>query len=74
MDLLMNLACLSIIIAVLVAMIAIGIENSDMGDIIAVSKGVPLVKGLGPVMNIVLAYSSSPSLHSSPPIHHTQFS
>ncbi|KAF2127197.1 N amino acid transport system protein [Dothidotthia symphoricarpi CBS 119687] len=50
-------SCLSIIIAVLVAMIAIGIEKSNKGDILAVRKGVPLVKGLGPVLNIVLAYT-----------------
>lgn len=60
-----DLACLSIIIAVLVAMIAISIEKPDMGDMLTVRRGIPLVKGLGPVMNIILAYSTSsfPSIH-----------
>lgn len=55
----MILACLSIIVAVLVAMIAIGIEKPDMGNILIVRPDVPLVKGLVPVMNIVLAFGSS---------------
>jgi hypothetical protein len=38
-------------------MIAIGIQKPDMGDILAVRPNVPLVKGLGPVLNIILAYS-----------------
>lgn len=52
-----NSACLSIIVAVLVAMIAIGIQKPDMGSILAVRPDVPLLKGLGPVLNIILAYS-----------------
>ena len=38
-------------------MIAIGIQKPDMGNILAIRPNIPLVKGLGPVMNIVLAYS-----------------
>jgi hypothetical protein len=55
MNVLTNIACLSIIIAVTVAMVAIGIQKPDMGNILAVRPDVPLVKGLGPVLNIVLA-------------------
>jgi hypothetical protein len=54
---LMPVACISIIVAVLVAMIAIGIQKPDVGNILAVRPDVPLVKGLGPVLNIILAYS-----------------
>ncbi|KAF1849908.1 uncharacterized protein K460DRAFT_411708 [Cucurbitaria berberidis CBS 394.84] len=50
-------SCVSVLVAVLVAMIAIGIEKPDAGNIIAVRPNVPLVKGLGPVMNIILAYT-----------------
>jgi hypothetical protein len=57
MNVLTNIACLSIIIAVTVAMVAIGIQKPDMGNILAVHPDVPLVEGLGPVLNIVLAYS-----------------
>jgi hypothetical protein len=39
-------------------MIAISIQKPDMGNIVAVRLEVPLVKGLAPVMNIVLAYST----------------
>jgi hypothetical protein len=39
-------------------MIAIGIQKPDMGHIVAIRPDVPLVKGLGPVMNIILAYSA----------------
>ena len=39
-------------------MIAICIQKPDMGNIVAVRPDVPLVKGLAPVMNIVLAYST----------------
>jgi hypothetical protein len=55
-------ACVSIIVAVLVAMIAIGIQKPDTGNILAVRPDVPLVKGLGPVLNIILAYSTSHTL------------
>ncbi|KAF2035399.1 hypothetical protein EK21DRAFT_54041 [Setomelanomma holmii] len=50
-------SCLSIIVAVLVVMVAIGIQKPDMGNILAVRPNVPLVKGLGPVTNITLAYT-----------------
>ncbi|KAH7085031.1 transmembrane amino acid transporter protein-domain-containing protein [Paraphoma chrysanthemicola] len=50
-------SCLSIVIAVLVVMIAIGIQKPDMGNVLAVRPNVPLVKGLGPVLNIILAYT-----------------
>jgi hypothetical protein len=50
-------ACLSIIVAVTIAMIAIGIQKPDMGNILAVRPNVPLIKGMGPVLNIILAYS-----------------
>ena len=62
-SLLTNSACLSIIVAVLVAMIAIGIQKPDMASILAVRPDVPLLKGLGPVLNIILAYSTHPSLN-----------
>jgi hypothetical protein len=39
-------------------MIGIGISKPDMGSVIAVHPGIPLVKGLGPVLNIILAYSA----------------
>jgi amino acid permease len=50
-------SCISVIVAVSVAMIAIGVSKPDMGNIVAVRPDVPLVKGLGPVMNIILAYA-----------------
>ncbi|KAL5120481.1 hypothetical protein ACEQ8H_001499 [Pleosporales sp. CAS-2024a] len=50
-------SCLSIIIAVTVAMVAIGMEKPDVGNILALRPHVPLIKGLGPVLNIVLAYT-----------------
>ncbi|KAH7389323.1 transmembrane amino acid transporter protein-domain-containing protein [Phaeosphaeria sp. MPI-PUGE-AT-0046c] len=50
-------SCLSIIVAVLVAMIAIGIQKPDMASILAVRPDVPLITGLGPVLNIILAYT-----------------
>ena len=49
---------MSIIFAVTVAMIAIGIEKPDAGNIVAVRPDLPLIKGIGPVMNIILAYST----------------
>ena len=39
-------------------MIAIGIEKPDAGNIVAVRPDLPLIKGIGPVMNIILAYST----------------
>ena len=39
-------------------MIAISIQKPDMGNIVAVRPNVPLVKGLAPVMDIFLAYST----------------
>jgi amino acid permease len=59
-----SIACLSIVIAVLVVMVAIAIQKPDMGSVLAVRPNVPLVKGLGPVLNIVLAYSMSLSFVS----------
>lgn len=53
----MSAACASIIIAVFIAMIGIGIIKPDAGNVLAVRPGVPFVKGLGPVLNIILAYS-----------------
>ncbi|KAF3036933.1 hypothetical protein E8E12_005747 [Didymella heteroderae] len=50
-------SCASIIIAVFIAMIGIGITKPDAGHILAVRPGVPFVKGLGPVLNIILAYT-----------------
>jgi hypothetical protein len=38
-------------------MIAIGIQKPDAGNILLVRPNVPLIKGLGPVLNIILAYS-----------------
>jgi hypothetical protein len=42
-------------------MIGIGITKPDAGNILAVRPGIPFVKGLGPVLNIILAYSKCPS-------------
>jgi hypothetical protein len=39
-------------------MIAIGIERPDAGNVVAVRPDLPLIKGIGPVMNIILAYST----------------
>jgi hypothetical protein len=39
-------------------MISIAIGKPDAGHIVAVRPDVPFVKGLGPVLNIVLAYST----------------
>ncbi|KAF1960129.1 hypothetical protein CC80DRAFT_286315 [Byssothecium circinans] len=50
-------SCVSIVVAVLIAMIGIGISKPDMGKVLAVQPDVPLVKALGPAMNIVLAYA-----------------
>lgn len=38
-------------------MIGIGITKPNAGNILAVQPGIPIVKGLGPVLNIILAYS-----------------
>lgn len=50
-------ACASITVASTVAMTAIAIQKPDIGNILTVRPGIPVVKGLGPVMNIILAYS-----------------
>ncbi|KAF2256386.1 hypothetical protein BU26DRAFT_20865 [Trematosphaeria pertusa] len=50
-------SCISVIVAVTVAMAAIAIEKPDIGHVLAVRPNIPLVKGLGPVMNIILAYT-----------------
>lgn len=59
-----SIACASIIVGVTVTMIAIGIQKPDMNHMVIVRPGVPLVKGLAPVMNIVLAYSKCMTLAS----------
>lgn len=51
------IACASIILAVFIAMIGIGVAKADVGNVLAVRPGIPFVKGLGPVLNITLAYS-----------------
>ncbi|KAI1572786.1 PotE Amino acid transporter [Pyrenophora tritici-repentis] len=50
-------SCASVIVGVTITIIAIGIQKPNMGNIVAVRPDVPLVLGLAPVMNIVLAYS-----------------
>lgn len=40
-------------------MIGIGITKPDTGNILVVRPSIPFVKGLGPVLNIILAYSKS---------------
>ncbi|USP76598.1 hypothetical protein yc1106_03872 [Curvularia clavata] len=50
-------SCLSVIIGVTITMGAIGIQKPDMNHMVAIRPNVPLDKGLGPVMNIVLAYT-----------------
>jgi hypothetical protein len=47
-------------VSVLVTMVAIGIQKPDMGDILAIHPNMPLIKGMGPVLNIILAYSTFP--------------
>jgi len=49
-------ATLSIVIAVIVAMAGIAISRPSSGRALGVGLEIPLVKGLGPVMNIILAY------------------
>ncbi|OCL07664.1 hypothetical protein AOQ84DRAFT_222646 [Glonium stellatum] len=51
------ISCLSIITAVTVAMVAVGISKPDIGAVLAVQPDVSFVKGLGPVMNIILAFA-----------------
>ena len=46
-------------------MIAIAIRKQDMGNVVAVQSNVSLLKGLGPVMNIVLAYGTPHSFFIS---------
>ncbi|ORY12242.1 transmembrane amino acid transporter protein-domain-containing protein, partial [Clohesyomyces aquaticus] len=50
-------SCGSAIVAVTDAMIAIGVAKPDMGRVVAVHNGLPPVKGVGPAMNICLAYA-----------------
>lgn len=50
-------SCVSIILAVTIAMVAIARDAPAPGQIVTVRPDVALVKGLGPVMNIVLAYA-----------------
>jgi hypothetical protein len=49
--------------AILVAMIAIGIQRPDVDHMLAVNLDGPLEKRLGAVLVIVLSYSSSPKTH-----------
>lgn len=51
-------------------MIAISIQKPDTGNMVAVRPDVTLVKGLAPVMNIVLAFSmlSPVSVLALPPL------
>ncbi|KAJ4378249.1 hypothetical protein N0V86_005949 [Didymella sp. IMI 355093] len=51
------LSCTSIIVAVFIAMIGIGITKPDAGHILVVRPDIPFVEGLGPVLNIILAYT-----------------
>ncbi|KAF2872529.1 transmembrane amino acid transporter protein-domain-containing protein [Massariosphaeria phaeospora] len=48
---------ISIVVAVTIAMAAIAMAKPDAGHVFLVRPNVPLVKGLGPVMNIILAYA-----------------
>ncbi|KAF1976106.1 putative amino acid transporter [Bimuria novae-zelandiae CBS 107.79] len=50
-------SCGSIVVASTVAMTAIAIKKPGIGQIVTVRPGVSLVQGLGPVMNIILAYA-----------------
>ncbi|EUC33618.1 hypothetical protein COCCADRAFT_4838 [Bipolaris zeicola 26-R-13] len=50
-------SCVSVIVGVTITMIAISIQKPDMNHMVAIRPDVPLVKGLAPVMNIVLAYT-----------------
>jgi hypothetical protein len=50
-------------------MIGVAIKKPDMGHALTVGVDIPLVKGLGPVMNIVLAYGMSSSALPSPHAH-----
>lgn len=54
--LLTDIACISIFVAVIVAMIGIGVTKPDKGNVVAVQDNVSFVTSLTPVMNIVLAY------------------
>lgn len=44
-------------------MAGIAVEKPDMGNVQAVVPGKSLVEGLGPVMNIILAFGTLPSAH-----------
>ena len=46
-------------------MIGIAIQKPDMGNVLAVRPNISVVQGLGPVMNIVLAFGIyEPFTHS----------
>ncbi|KAF2178130.1 amino acid transporter [Zopfia rhizophila CBS 207.26] len=49
-------SCISVIGTVVVALITIGIAKPDIDHVTTVRHDISLVKGLGPVMNIILAY------------------
>jgi hypothetical protein len=48
------------IVAIVVAMVAMGMQKPDVGHMLAVNLDGPLEKSLGSVLVIVLSYSSSP--------------
>ncbi|KAF2840856.1 amino acid transporter [Patellaria atrata CBS 101060] len=50
-------SCISIVAAVLVAIVGIGIQKPDEGNIQAVSKGIDLPTGMLPALNIILSYA-----------------
>ena len=50
-------SCASIVAASTIAMISIAIQKPGIGNALAIRPGIPLVKGIGPVMNIILAYA-----------------
>jgi hypothetical protein len=54
-----SIACISVFVAVIVAMVGIGFIKPDKGNIVAVQDNMSVVTGLTPVMNIVLAYGMS---------------
>lgn len=47
-----------VIVAVLAALVGIAVDKPDMGNIVAVRPNPTVIQGLGPVMNIVLAYGT----------------
>jgi len=58
-----HIACISIMVAVLVAMVGIGVVKPDVGHAVAVQHHTSLVTGMGSVLNIILAYGMYCSFH-----------